>query len=81
MKAVVTSKGQVTIPHSIRQKAKITTGSQLDFQIESDGVIIIRTNNKPITRLKGIVKFKGKKPISVKQMKMAVQMGAEESMK
>lgn len=77
MKATVTTKGQVTIPHFIRDQAKIVAGSQLDFQMDDDGNIIIRPINKDITNLKGIVKSKQKKPVTLKQMKIAIQEGAK----
>lgn len=33
----VTSKGQVTIPHDVRQRLGIEPGSEVDFEIEGDG--------------------------------------------
>lgn len=81
MKATVTSKGQVTIPQSIRAQANIIAGSQLDFQIENDGTLVVRLITLDISDLKGIVKKKHKKPVSLKEMKQAVTDGAKESMK
>lgn len=80
MKATVTSKGQVTIPHVIREQAHIFTGSLLDFQYTKEGFLIVRTMNKEITKLKGIVKSKRRTPVSLREMKKAIRSGAEESM-
>jgi AbrB family looped-hinge helix DNA binding protein len=33
----ITSKGQVTIPAAIREKAGLWTGTGVDFQLEDDG--------------------------------------------
>lgn len=81
MRTTVTSKGQVTIPLAIRTQAKIVAGSQLDFQIESNGALIVHLVTHDISELKGIVKKKRKKSVSLKEMKQAISSGAKESMK
>lgn len=78
MKAVVTSKGQVTIPASIRDQAHITSGTKLDFQIESDGTLRVTLINQDITALKGMLKSKNRKPVSLKEMKQAIRERAKE---
>jgi AbrB family looped-hinge helix DNA binding protein len=80
MKAIVTSKGQVTIPLAIRTKAKITPGSKLDFQIEEDGTLKVSLLNQDISQLKGIVKSKRSKPASLQEMKNAVQNASKRAM-
>lgn len=72
MKSTVTSKGQVTIPHSIRTKANITPGTLLDFFIEKNGTLTVHVVAREIIELKGIVKSKRKKSISLKEMKKAL---------
>jgi AbrB family looped-hinge helix DNA binding protein len=45
----VTSKGQVTIPKAIREKAGFSIGSEVEFRIE-DGAVVIRRSkgrNRP----------------------------------
>ena len=79
-RTTVTSKGQVTIPLEIREKAKITAGSQLDFQMQDEDTIIIHLVSHDVCKLKGIVKTKRKKPVSLKEMKAAVISGAKESL-
>lgn len=81
MKAIVTSKGQVTIPITIRTKAKIAPGSQLDFQIEEDGTLKVSLLNKEISKLKGIVKSKKRKPVSLREMKKAIRDASKDAMK
>jgi AbrB family looped-hinge helix DNA binding protein len=75
MKATVTSKGQVTIPHSIRRIAKISPGTELDFQLEEDGTLKISLLNQEISQLKGIIKSKRSRPPSLKEMKRAIRKG------
>jgi AbrB family looped-hinge helix DNA binding protein len=38
----ITSKGQVTIPVGIREKAGLLPGTEVDFELEGDRVRIIR---------------------------------------
>lgn len=80
MKATVTSKGQITIPLPIRKQAHIEVGMQLDFQVESDGSIIIRSLSHDISEIKGIVKPK-KKPVSLRDMKKAISDSATKGLK
>lgn len=75
MKARVTTKGQVTIPKNIRDRAKIRSGTQMDVEVDSDGAVIMRARTKDISELKGIVKVKRRKPLSLSAMKKAMQRG------
>jgi AbrB family looped-hinge helix DNA binding protein len=38
----ITSKGQVTIPVEIREKAGLLPGAEVDFELDGDGVRIVR---------------------------------------
>lgn len=80
MKAIVTSKGQVTIPVTIRTKAKISPGTKLDFQVEEDGTLKVSLLNQEISQLKGMVKSKRRKPISLQEMKKAIRDASKEAM-
>ncbi len=76
MKSTVTSKGQVTIPLAIRTQAKIVTGSQLEFQIEEDGTLKVHVISGDVSDLKGCVKSKRRKPLSLQEMKQAITEGS-----
>lgn len=78
MKAVVTSKGQVTIPISIRTKARISAGSELEFSLEDNGILKVSVLSQDIAQLKGIVKSKRRKPPSLKEMKKAIYEAAKD---
>lgn len=80
MKAVVTSKGQITIPVSVRIKANIVPGSKLDFQVEEDGTLKVSMVNQEISQLKGIIKSKRRKPVSLKEMKKAIREASKAAM-
>lgn len=81
MKAMVTSKGQVTIPKLIRDMAHIHAGTHLDFHLESNGTLIVRPLVHDIFEIKGMIKSKRRRPVSIKEMKQSIQKGAQESMK
>lgn len=38
----VTSKGQVTIPQDVRRRLGIVAGSEVDFEVDTDGVRLVR---------------------------------------
>ncbi|MBA2509603.1 MAG: AbrB/MazE/SpoVT family DNA-binding domain-containing protein [Nocardioidaceae bacterium] len=38
----VTSKGQVTIPQGVRRRLGIEPGSDVDFEVDDDGVRLVR---------------------------------------
>lgn len=78
MEAIVTSKGQVTIPVMIRSQAKISPGTKLDFQIEKDGTLKVSLINQDISNLKGMIKSKKRKPVSLKEMKQAIYQAAKD---
>lgn len=80
-KSTVTSKGQVTIPKEIRVSAMIHEGTEIDFQLQNDGSILIIPIQRHISELKGVIKSKRKKPVSLSEMKKAITDGALEAMR
>ena len=62
MLAVMTSKGQVTIPVAIRNKLRLKTGDSLDFVLSKGERIEIIPARVPVQALKGLVP-KPKHPI------------------
>jgi antitoxin PrlF len=47
MSTTVTSKGQVTIPKSVRDRLNIKPGSQVDFELAEDGrVVLVKAGRK-----------------------------------
>ena len=76
MLAVMTSKGQVTIPVAIRNKLRLKTGDSLDFVLSKDERIEIIPARVPVQALKGLVP-KPKKPISLEEMEAVIGMGGQ----
>lgn len=64
--ATVTSKGQTTIPKSIRAAANLKAGDRIHFTVLADGTIIVRVKNRSIRDIS--FKPPGSKRVSVSQM-------------
>lgn len=69
--AKVTSKGQVTIPRSVRQHLKVGTGSVLVFQVEGDRVVVRPA--KTLLDLEGALKGRQPKGRNFEAMRRAAK--------
>jgi len=72
MIATITSKGQITLPVSVRKALKIKTGDKLDFVVTENGEIV----GKPISnRLSSLAKIlpPAKKKLSLDEMDAAIR--------
>lgn len=69
--AVLTSKGQITIPFPVRSKLGVEAGDRIEFIELGNGQFGIIAATEDISSLKGIV-GKPKIPISVEDMNRAI---------
>jgi AbrB family looped-hinge helix DNA binding protein len=74
--ATLTSKGQTTIPKEIRDLLGLAPGDKLDFVVESDGRVVLRPATLDVRELRGLLRKKGRKPVSLEQMDRAIAEGA-----
>jgi antitoxin PrlF len=70
--ATVTSKGQVTIPKSIRGVLKVEAGDRLDFVVEEGGRVVVRPGAADVTGLKGLLHRPGRRPVTIDEMNAAI---------
>ena len=70
--AVVTSKGQITIPKPVRDGLGVDTGDRVEFVELEQGVYTVVAATRDIRDLKGVIP-KPAKPVSVKDMNRAVR--------
>lgn len=63
----VTSKGQITIPHSIREKLNLISGSKLKFLLKENYIIVLPVNGS-LQSLKGILVEKSDQKLSCEGM-------------
>ena len=74
--ATLTSKGQTTIPKQVREHLKLSPGDKLDFVIESEGRVVIRPAKLDVRELKGLLKRRDGKVLSIEEMNAAIARGA-----
>ena len=72
MLAIVTVKGQVTVPKAIRDQLKIEQGTQLDFKLNDDGSILVRPLKRSALSIVGLLRRPGQVAMTVGQMNEAV---------
>lgn len=73
--ATLTSKGQITLPKTIRDRLRIHTGDAVDFLIGDDGEIRVRAGNEDVRSLQGLLHRPGRRPVSLEQMDDAIRLG------
>lgn len=74
MQAVLTSKGQVTIPVAVRNRLRLKTGDSLDFVVTNNDRIEIIPARVPVRSLKGLVP-RPDRSVSLKEMDRAIGQG------
>jgi antitoxin PrlF len=69
--ATLSSKGQVTLPKSVRERLGIEAGDRLEF-IESEQGFLVVAATRDIRSLKGIV-GRPRKPVAIEEMHGAIE--------
>jgi AbrB family looped-hinge helix DNA binding protein len=72
--AIITSKGQVTIPADIRKALGLGVGERVVFTQVDGGTIVMRSKTRSVMELTGILKpAKGARKVTVADMNIAVR--------
>jgi antitoxin PrlF len=71
-RATMTSKGQITIPKSVRDALHLHPGDRLDFILDGEGKAVLRPATMDVRDLEGILHRPGTKPVSVERMRQIV---------
>ncbi|HXA47757.1 MAG TPA: AbrB/MazE/SpoVT family DNA-binding domain-containing protein [Burkholderiaceae bacterium] len=69
--AMITSKGQVTIPAAVRAALGLEAGSRIEFVETEKGKFSIVPATSPVQELKGMLR-KPAKPVTIEQMNQAI---------
>ena len=69
--AILSSKGQITIPLSVRRKLGVATGDRVEFVELAEGQFALVPAIEDVRTLKGIVR-KPPRPVSVDEMRRIV---------
>ena len=70
--ATLTSKGQTTIPKEVRDHLHLHPGDKLEFIIEADGGVVVRSVSRSVTELEGVLP-KPSRPVSLEAMEQAIR--------
>lgn len=70
--AILTSKGQITIPKSVRNKLNLKTGDKIDFKVTGSEVVLIPVS-KSVSEVFGILSRKTGEKITVDQMNIRLK--------
>jgi len=68
LSAIITSKGQTTIPKPIREFLNLHSGDRIDFILESDGRVVLRPSTLDVQCIKGLLNKKGIKKLTIEEM-------------
>ncbi len=69
--ATITSKGQITIPATVRQALNVDAGDRVEFIQLEPGQYLFVAANRSVTELKGMF-GKAKRVVSVEEMNQAI---------
>jgi len=65
--SVITSKGQITIPKSVRERLNLKTGDKIDFKVR-DGEVTLVPVAKSVSEVFGILSKENRKAITVEEI-------------
>lgn len=75
-RSTVTSKGQITIPKEIRDRMGLKPGDRIDFATDRNGRISLKAINTDFRSLRGILKSRRTRPLTIEEMDEAIARGA-----
>ena len=70
--STLTSKGQITLPKAIRDRLGVETGDEVDFVANERGDIVVRAVTVEIGELRGMLKRKRTRGVTVERMNAAI---------
>ena len=70
--STITSKGQITLPKTIRERLQVAPGDRIDFVVEDNGLVVVRPARSRLRHLRGMLRDRKRKPVSLEQMDAAV---------
>jgi AbrB family looped-hinge helix DNA binding protein len=76
--STLTTKGQVTIPKSVREVLGVHAGDRVAFFVRQDGIVELRPETFDLKELFGILEYRGR-AVSVKKMGTAIGEAAARS--
>ena len=78
MESAITVKGQATIPKAIRAHLGLKPGDRVKFFVHPDGTVVVLPK-LPASTLRGALKSRRKRPVTLAQMNEAAAAGASQA--
>jgi AbrB family looped-hinge helix DNA binding protein len=78
MESAITVKGQATIPKAIRDHLRLKPGDRVKFFLHPDGSVVLLPK-LPASTLRGIVKSRRRRPMTIQEMDEATAEGASDA--
>lgn len=75
MESAITVKGQATIPRVVRKHLGLKPGDRVKFFMHPDGSVVLLPK-LPAAALRGIVKSRRRRPVTIEAMNDAARQGA-----
>jgi AbrB family looped-hinge helix DNA binding protein len=76
--ATITSKGQITIPKSVRLSLGLEPGDRIEFLVNENGEALVRPVTRKVDEVFGKLSKPGQKPVSVEEMDGAIRQRVKE---
>ena len=71
--STLTSKGQITVPKSVRDALKLQQGDKVEFVENERHEFILKPATKKVAEVAGLLKdFKKDRPVSIEEMNEAI---------
>jgi antitoxin PrlF len=77
--STLTSKGQVTIPKTIRTALGLSPGDRVRFWKREDGVVVMEPETVDVRSLKGLLGDRAPRTVSLEEMDEAIAEAASDS--
>ena len=71
--ATLSSKGEVTIPKSVRDSLRLQAGDKVDFVLTQNGGALLKPVTKKVDEVFGKLHHPDRKPASAEQMDSAIR--------
>jgi antitoxin PrlF len=75
----LTSKGQITIPHEIREALQLRKGQRMDFRVDAQNRLIVQPLTQDVRKLKGIVHSSRRRAPSLDEIAKSIARGYAKS--
>lgn len=79
--ATLTSKGQITIPATVREQLGLKTGDRVDFALTPDGRVTMTPQRTRFEEVSGILRKASRRPVSVREMDRGIERAVAERWK